>query len=166
MPVSSIAQILIRLFALNMLLLSLVHIASLFSMPGPFSFYFYTIGPSLVHFAAFVAFWFGAPKLSRLLTRGNDGHMNLEGVTERQLYSTGFLILGLYFAMDSFASVFSWIHYFSVHESSEFGFHQKEAPSYYSLTEEVMTLIAGVGLILSAQTWATKLTQNSASPHD
>jgi len=163
MPASSIAQILLRLFALNWLLTGVIQIASTTALAGQVPFLFYTLAPSLVHIAAAAVFWFVAPRISRLLARRNDGEFTLAGVTERQLYSTAFLALGLYFALNSFANVFSWIHFFAISKSPDYGFHHEEAPSYYQLTEGLMTLVAGVVLVVTARTWAAKLARPTRS---
>ncbi len=160
MPTSSIAQILLRLFALNWFLLGLIQIGgSVFVYRWQAVNYFRSLDSSLIYITAAVVLWLSAPKLSRLLAKRNDGEFSLSGVTERQLYSTAFLVLGLYFALSSFANVFSWIHFFSIHKSPDYGFHRESAPSYYSLAEGLLTLIAGVALMLTARTWAIKLTR-------
>jgi uncharacterized membrane protein YuzA (DUF378 family) len=166
MPASSIAQILLRLFALNWFLMGIIQIASVVFMSGEGSYFFWSIAPSFVYVVAGVIFWFVAPPLSRLLAKRNDGEFTLAGVTERHLYSTAFLALGLYFALDSFANVFNWIHFFAINKSPDYGFHHEEAPSYYELTEGALTLVAGVALMLSARTWAAKLTRNTNSEQD
>ena len=168
MPASSIAQILLRLFALNWFLMGIIQVASVIFMAGEGlmgegSYFFYSVAPSLIYLVAGVIFWFVAPALSRLLAKRNDGEFSLKGVTERHLYSTAFLALGLYFALDSFANVFNWIHFFSINKSPDYGFHHEEAPSYYELTEGALTLVAGIALMLTARTWATKLTRKSNS---
>ena len=163
MPASSIAQILLRLFALNWFLTGIIQIASVAFLSGRGSFYFYSLLPSLIYIIAGVTFWIVAPGLARLLAKRNDGEFTLAGVTERQLFSTAFLALGLYFALNSFAKVFSWIHFFTINKSPDYGFHHEQAPSYYELTEGLLTLAAGIALILTAQTWARKLTRKPNS---
>ncbi|HBJ83733.1 MAG TPA: hypothetical protein DDZ88_07680 [Verrucomicrobiales bacterium] len=68
-----------------------------------------------------------------------------------------FVGLGMYFTLYSFANVFSWIHFFSINQSPDYGFHRENSPSYYSLTENGMTLAAGIALIFTARRWAEKL---------
>jgi type IV secretory pathway TrbD component len=160
MPVSSIAQILLRLFALNWLLAGGIQIATVvILLEGPIADYFYPMLPNFLYLAAGVLLWFFAPALSRLLASRNDDKFNLEGVTERQLFSVSFLSLGLYFALSSVATVFSWAHFYMINKSPEYGFHHEEAPSYYELLEGVVTLLSGLALVFTAQTWARKLTR-------
>lgn len=161
MPASSIAQILLRLFALNWFLMGIFQIGTVMLMAdeGSFSFHPSSLIPWLIYLLAGIIFWVMARPLSRLLANRNDGEFTLEGVTERQLYSTAFLSLGLYFALNSFANVFSWIHFFAINKSPDYGFHHQEEPSYYELTEGLLTLMAGVALMLTSRTWAAKLTR-------
>jgi hypothetical protein len=128
-------------------------------LEGPIADYFYPMLPNFLYLAAGVLLWFFAPALSRLLASRNDDKFNLEGVTERQLFSVSFLSLGLYFALSSVATVFSWTHFFMINKSPEYGFHHEEAPSYYELLEGVVTLLSGLALVFTAQTWARKLTR-------
>jgi len=101
--------------------------------------------------------WLLAPRIARRLARNNDGSISLQGVTQFQLYSTVFVGLGMYFTLNSFANVFSWIHFFSINQSPDYGFHRENSPSYYTLTENGMTLAAGIALTLTARRWAEKL---------
>jgi hypothetical protein len=116
--------------------------------------------PSTVYFVAGILVWIVSPKLSRALARRNDGDFDLRGIGEQQLYSAVFLGLGLYFTLSSFAATFSWIHFFAVNKSPDYGFHQEDQPSYYDMTETAMTLVAGIVLVVTCNTWARKLSRN------
>lgn len=163
MPISSVAQILLRIFALNWFLSGLVQIASMAFTFRQGYFSIFTLAPSSVYFVAGILVWIIAPKLSRFLAHRNDGDFNFKGVTEQQLYAAVFLGLGLYFSLTSFAAAFSWVHFFAVNKSPEFGFHQESKLSYYDMSETIMTLAAGVVLILTCNTWARKLARNQPS---
>jgi len=159
MPVSGIAQILFRLFSLNWLLTGLIQGASIAFISRDGELPWFSLLPSIVYFVAGIVFWMIAPWFSRALAKGADGAVRLDGVTERALFATAFVVLGLYFSLDSFAHVFSWAHFFAVNKSDDYGFHQEEAPSYYELAEALMTLGAGVALVLASKKWAAKLTK-------
>jgi len=162
MPSSSIAQILLRLFALQWFLTGLIQAVSvIFTMRAEY-FRSSHLTQGLVPFLAGIILWFIAPKLSRLLARGNDGEVNLKGVTDEQLYTGVFLGLGLYFTLSRFGAAFSWLHFFATNQSAELGFSINERPSYYDLTETVMALAAGIFLIVTCKTWARKLAGRGA----
>ncbi|CAN5240078.1 hypothetical protein BH23VER1_BH23VER1_37410 [soil metagenome] len=114
MPASSLAQILLRVFALSWVISGCVHTVSVFMMENAPGMWIYHLGPSLTTLVAGVVVWFVAPPLSRLVAKRNDGAISLQGVDETQLYATALLVLGLYFALSSFGSVLSWIHYFAI----------------------------------------------------
>ena len=160
MTASSIAQILLRLFSLNWLLLGIVHSVPLvniiFSVGGGERYAFVVVQPILYTAAAVIA-WVAAPKISKLVSKNNDKELNLKGVTSYQLYSTAFISLGLYFTLSSFASVFNWLHFFAINSSESYGFHHEAAPSYYELTESLLTVIVGITVIFTAHVWARKL---------
>ena len=70
----------------------------------------------------------------------------------------------MYFALDSFADVFNWLHFFAINNSPDYGFHHDNKPSYYDLTKNLLTLIAGITLIFTAHIWAEKLTRQGEKP--
>lgn len=157
MPSSSIAQIFLRLFALNWVLSGLIQIVSFsFTIQGgnfsPFPFV-----PALVYLVAGASLWAVSPRLSRKLAHQNDGECTLAGLTEQQLYAAVILGLGLYFALSSFAGAFSWIHFLTINKSPGLDFIQDTQPSYYDLSETFMTLGAGIFLTVTCKTWAKKL---------
>ena len=161
MPISSIAQILLRLFALNWFFTGLVQLTS---TAVAFEREFLSISsvvPGVVSFLSGIVVWVTSPKLSRALARRNDGEFDFRGVTERQLYATVFLGLGLYFALSSFAAAFTWIHFFAVSKSPDYGFHLENQPSYYDLSETMMTLLVGILLVVKCDTCALKLARPS-----
>lgn len=161
MPISRIAQVLLRLFALNWALTGLVQLAqaamqfynSQFNSPM-------LAVPLILLLLSFLA-WQFAPSISRALARGNDDAVSLQGITLSQLYATVFVGLGMYFALGSFADVFNWVHFFAINSSPDYGFHRENSPSYYDLTENLLTLVAGIALIFTARIWAEKLTRQT-----
>ena len=157
MPSSSIAQILLRLFALHWFLSGLIQVASMAFTYRPEAFMVFNLMPGVIYLVAGIGCWAIAPRLSRWLAHRNDGDFHLTGVTEGQLYAAVFLGLGLYFTLSSFASAFNWIHFFAVHPSPDHGFHREGQPSYYDMTEKIMTLAAGLYLTLTCHTWGRKL---------
>ena len=157
MPVSSITQIILRIFALNWFLTGIIQGGTIIYIYRDTTLSWLSILPSLVYFIAGLLLWIGSPWLSRLFAKGNDREVNLSGVSERSLFATAFLALGLYFSLRSFADVIGWVHFFAINRSPEYGFHHEEAPSYYDLTEPTLTLFAGIGLILTCRIWAAKL---------
>ena len=157
MPISSIAQIILRIFALNWFLTGIIQGGTMIYMTQSSTLHWLSVFPSLVYLLAGIFLWFSSPWLSHLLTKGSDKEVSLRGVSEKSLFATAFVSLGLYFALKSFAGAISWIHFFAINKSSEYGFHREEAPSYYDLSEQILTLLAGITLILTSQIWASKL---------
>jgi len=97
-----------------------------------------------------------APWLSRLLTKKGNGDLTINGVTREDLLTAVILGLGVYFIMDSYSNVVGWAHYFAINRS-EGGFHMDEEPSYYDLTERLLTLGGGIALVMTCRTWARRL---------
>jgi hypothetical protein len=161
MPISSITQIILRIFALNWFLTGIIQGGTIVYISQTGTLSWLGVFPSLVYLLAGIFLWIGSPWLSRLLAKGNDKELSLRGVSEKSLFAAAFISLGLYFALKSFAGAVSWIHFFAINKSPEYGFHHEQAPSYYELSEQILTLLAGIALILTSQIWASKL---SSSP--
>lgn len=164
MPISSIAQILLRLFALNWLIVGLVEAASV-AITVREHFAPQTLVTGIIYIAGGILVWLIAPKLSRILARGNDGDCSLMGLTEQKLYTAVFLGLGLYFALSAFAPAINWAHSFAVRRSLVEAMDDIELdlwgpPTYYELSETVITLAAGIVLVVASKTWARKLARD------
>ena len=169
MPVSSIAQIFIRLFSLKILVGALASSGGMLTILrnpayGGWSL-FLGLLPNLLVVTSGVVLWMTAPWLSRLLTGKGDGELTLGGLTREDLFTAVLLALGVYFIMDSFSNVVGWVHYFAMNRS-EGGFHMDDEPSYYDLTERVLTFGAGIALAVTCRTWGRRLSPKSTSEQD
>jgi len=153
MPISSITQVLLRLAALNWLFTSLLD-SGLFFRASKSSISALVI-PGIL-FLCGILCWKFAPLLSRLLTKGHDQDITLQGVSQCTLYSTAFVGLGLYFALGNFARIFIWLHYYLIYGSGNLAYAKPS--SAYNIAEPILTFLAGVGLVATADIWARKLT--------
>lgn len=163
MPISSIAQVLLRLFALNWVLMGLIQLASLAFLLKDSNLSFFNFGAPVILLAFGIIVWVFSPFLSRQFSRGSDASLTLQGVTLRQMYSTTFVGLGLYFSLNSFSRVFSWIHYFTVNQSIGPAFQNANPTFSYQLSEPAITLAVGVFIICTADTWAKRLSVKHSS---
>lgn len=160
MPASTIASILLRLFALNYLLSGVLELTkALYLTEGPVAGVFQIAILSVIQIILGVVCWWVAPKFSRVLAGQNDEHVRLTGVTEEQLYATMFLGLGLWFALSSFAVVFNWIHYFAVNRSASQETSSREEANLYGFMESLLTFAAGLTLVFTCKTWAAKVSR-------
>jgi hypothetical protein len=168
MPVSSIAQIFIRLYALKTLVGALASFGGMLTIVRnpPYDGWNLLLAflPNLLVITAGVVLWMVAPWLSRLLTKKGNGDLTLGGVTREDLFAAILLGLGVYFIMDSFSNVIGWTHYFAIN-SSDRGFRMDDNISYYDLTERVLTMVGGFALTLTCRTWARRLAAEPQSEH-
>jgi hypothetical protein len=169
MPLSSIAQIFIRLYALKLLVGALASFGGMLTMVDSSSYsgwsLFLGFLPNLIVIASGGVLWMISPWLSRLLTKGDNKELTLGGLTSKDLFTAVLLGLGVYFIMDSFSNVLGWFHYFAMNRS-EGGFHKHNGPSYYDLSERLLTLSAGIVLTLTCRTSANRLTIEPKSEQD
>ncbi len=162
MPVSSIAQIFIRLYAVKLFISAFASFGGLLTIARGASFepviFLYGSIPNMMILVCAIILWLFAPLFSRWLTSGGNELLSLAGITPTHLYSAVFLGLGVYFVMDSFSNVLGWIHFFAVnHSNGAGGFHMDEEPSYYDLTERVLTLVGGIALIITCRRFGARI---------
>ncbi len=162
MPLSSIAQIFLRLYALNLFVTGLIQLVAVFAFRPP-NFLLIQLVPGSVSLIGGAILWIVSPTLARALARGNDGGATLSGITETQLYTAVFLALGLYFTLHSFANAFSWLHFLAINPSPDLTFLPDQRPSFYDMTETLLRLAAGLVLVFSCQTWARKLVRRGGN---
>jgi hypothetical protein len=156
MPASSIAQILLRLFALEWIVASVIQIFYYRISGSDGGFHWLSYLPLFLWLIAGLLLWGAAPAISRLAANGG---FTLAGVTERMLYATAFLGLGLFFALKSFASVFTWIHHYALRNRlTEYDEALMPSPGSYSLAESIITFAAGITLVLTCRILARKMT--------
>lgn len=160
MPVSVIAYIIVRLFALYWILQSAVQTVSLtfaWSTPGAPA----QIAPYIgIHLVFGVLLWFLAPRLCRLAAGKHDASVTLEGITSEQLFTATLLGLGTWFFLSSLGRTFNWLHYFATTQSDQDQFRIQDSNSYYELFESVITLGTAIALIFSARVLARKLVRD------
>ncbi len=159
MPLNNIVVIVIRLFALNWLLLSVPLLLSAAASPLPHEPHLvatlmpYAPGVLLLILAAVL--WILASIIARLVSRGVDSSVNVGSLSRSDLYSFAFVFLGLFFILSSFADVVNWIHYFTVsHEDPR---HDPRVQSLYQLTRPCLTLALGLVSLFGAPRWTKKL---------
>lgn len=166
MPISSIAQILLRLFALNWFIRGLIQIAAIaYLMRQPQNDWQLLITPTAYLLFGIIC-WLLSPRLARLAARGDDREVNLSGVTAQQLYTAVFVGLGLYFALSSISEAFHGVQSLIYYEinTDDPGPEPREFP-YEDLTTPLLTLLAGVVMIATSRKWADKLSRPSRADH-
>lgn len=160
MPVSSIAQIFIRLYSLKMLVGALASFGGMLTIvrnPGDDGWsLFLGYLPNLIVITFGVVLWVIAPWLSRVMTSKGNGELTLGGLTREDLFTAVLLGLGVFFIMDSFSNVIGSIYSFTINHSKGV-FFMDNKPLYYTFVERVLTLIAGIVLAVTCRTWGRRL---------
>lgn len=158
MSASSLAQVLLRLIALKWIVEGVAHLISAIASSASMGrLHVFGYAATVACFVCGVVVWFVAPRLSHLIVGKLDQEREGRGVTLRQLFATAILGLGLWFALETFGSVFNWVHYFATTETMSWRIHPDDQASLYDLTDTLLTFSAGVFLIFTARIWARKL---------
>ena len=169
MPASTIAHVLLRLFALSWILKGLAGLPQVIYYTSNYGFEATFLISSVGYIVAGFVGWILAPLLGLMIAGKSDDTPTFPNVTSLQLNTTMIVGIGIYFIMSNFANVFGWVHYFVVNRSPEYRFHQNRLnedlnPSYYELTEPLMTLVAGIALVCAARPLARKMSAKAQEP--
>ena len=101
--------------------------------------------------------WYLSPLIARKLTWARDSTLDCGQLTLGDLYCFAFLLVGLYFAVDSFGPSLTWLHYTLSQSSSDAGLSRQQQGNYYTLFKYLVRLMLGIGLILNGRKFATRL---------
>ena len=166
MPLSSIVIIVLRLFSLNWLLHDVALFASSSLTPLPrdrsFTLFLGLYGPATLLLVISAGLWIFAPSIARIVSRGADTTVGIGSLSRYDLYSFGFVFLGLYFILSSIAETINWIHYFAA-VSAKGGL---PIQNFYQLTKPILTLAAGFTSLLGAPRWAKKIITYEQRHHE
>ncbi|HYF34264.1 MAG TPA: hypothetical protein VD994_03150 [Prosthecobacter sp.] len=91
------------------------------------------------------------------IAQGCDQSTSLQSITREDLFAVTILGIGLYFVASSFGRTVNWIYYFATNHDQSFAFLIRTFPSFYDLSEPILTFAMGLCLTLSAKVWAKKL---------
>ena|SRR6185312_187680 len=90
----------------------------------------------------------------------NDAPISVSGLSLRDLYSFGFVFLGLYFILSSIGNFLYWLHYsFVIAAVRDFDPERKK--SLYEISKPLVTVTAGFICIVFGKYWAEKLSDKA-----
>lgn len=162
MPISSIAQILLCLFALTWVLYGLIIIIGFMIAKGSEMELLFSLLPSAFHLVAGIFLWIFSSRISRLVARGDDGKVDLVGIKEEHLYAAVSIGLGLFFVLESLGDVFRHIHQVMMLRSlAEEHVQDLGQVPLQNLLQSGLTLVAGIALVMTARTWSRKIVRSN-----
>jgi hypothetical protein len=169
MPLNSIVTIVLRLFSLHWLIQGIVLLPQVIqatrdSWPYSPSFIMFA-QPTVLLVLAIGLFWW-SHLLGRIVTPRPVPEVQLGGLSVYDLYSFTFTFLGLYFALTSVAGTLNWLHYYLTLLKDTPAGNLERDYGFYSLTQPLITFLAGLACLLFAPRFARKLAslQRNADP--
>lgn len=102
-------------------------------------------------------FWKLSPVIARRVTKGQDSTLETCNSSLFDLYSFAFLIVGLYFALDSLPPSITWFHYAFSQSSSEGSLSPQQQGNFYTLFKYLAKCILGFAFIFNGRKFASRL---------
>jgi hypothetical protein len=106
--------------------------------------------------------WVFAPTLGRWMTRGRGAVLPPAHFDLRDLYSFGFVLVGLICVLESLGPSITWLHYTVTHPSPSGILTEQQKQNFYTLFKYLLELIIGLALTFNSQKLAAKLLKRQA----
>ena len=157
MPLRSIVQIILRMFALQWLFWSVnTFFGELITYQRSGSSIALFLTPAVIVLGAIII-WFGAPLIARVVTPRADSSLNVTGLSRYDLYCFAFVYLGLSTILAAIAPALTDAHQFLTAGASQAEREFFLTPAAYRLAGHVINIIAGSMVLFPAPRWAKKL---------
>jgi hypothetical protein len=102
--------------------------------------------------------WFFSPAIARLVVRNQESSAIIGSLTLADLYSAIFLIVGLYFAVDSLGPTLTWFHYSLLQAGhTEAALTAQQQGNFYTLFKYLTKLLIGLWLVFNGRKLAGRL---------
>lgn len=164
MKASVIVTILLRIFAIHWAVTGIVALLGVIGMSGfnYFSgdatyYWFQVLITPVFYFILAGLAWFFASLVSRTVVPVSDPELNITGVTGKELYSLGILVVGLIFFLKNLTPLMNWIHHIVLYRSGDQLLAGQSGGTLYKLTEALVPCIIGGILALKAPALADLL---------
>jgi len=101
--------------------------------------------------------WQLSPRIARHVTCGQDFSLDFGSLTLNDLYCFAFLLVGLYFAVDSLGPSLTWLHYSLRESSTSVELSTQQKTNFYTLFKYLIKLLLGLALIFRGRKFADRL---------
>lgn len=158
-----IVAVIIRLFAINFGFYTLNTVFFLFLQGQSRAGFKFdrALSFDLLMIAIFVfsAYWLWqlAGFIARQVTKGSDASLSATQLTLLDLHSFGFLLIGLYFAIDNFGPSLTWLHYALLRGATEANLSPDQKSNFYTLFKYLVKFFLGLGLVLNGRKLGARL---------
>jgi len=161
MPLTALVTIVLRIFSLTWLVHGCTLLATSLQSAGLYSSAgkgYWIFLPALLMFASAASVFFLSHPIARIATPPPNPDLQIGSLTVYDLYCFAFAFLGVYFSLSSIAPTINWLHYYVVLARDIHPPNSQREPSFYQLTQPLITLAAGTACLLLAPRLARKLT--------
>lgn len=107
--------------------------------------------------------WTLAGWVGRCVTKGHDAALSATQLTLLDLYSFGFLLVGLYVAIENIGPTMTWIHYALIKSAGEGRLNEQQQSNFYTLFSYLVKLIIGLALVFNGRKLGTKLVRRDST---
>ena len=164
MKASVIVTILLRIFAIHwavtgiIVALGVLGTMSVNYFTGANSYYWIQLLLMPVFYLVLAGLaWFFASLVARTVVPVSDPELDITGITSKELYSLGILVIGLIFFLKNLTPLMNWIHYIVLYRTGDQSIPGQSPSSLYKLTEALVPCLIGAAFALKAPALADLL---------
>jgi hypothetical protein len=107
--------------------------------------------------------WVFAAGVTRMVVGKNDPHISVPEIGTANLYSLGFLIVGLTYCLDHLGASINWIHYYAVSKTGDDLMGGSNDRNFYELSRQIIPCVAGAALALMSPQLGRKMARAVAT---
>ncbi|MDB6079673.1 MAG: hypothetical protein JWO82_3420, partial [Akkermansiaceae bacterium] len=154
--------VLLRLFAISWAVTGIVAILSSLSRDAAFTgtpavtYLLHLIVPIFYLLFALLAWIFATP-VARVVMAAPEMDVDAPHLRPAQLYTFGFLILGLYFFLGYAGGMLNWFYFFATSRSMEAAIKSPEHSTLYKAGEQVVPCLFGILCFAFAPKWGLRM---------
>lgn len=108
--------------------------------------------------------WVFAEKIARRVVGAMDSSLSFSEIKPENLYTLGFLGIGLYYALGNLAKTIHWLHYLAINRAGQAMIYGQDGLSIYEINAVIIPCVAGAALAILSPKLGAKLARSTPEP--
>lgn len=110
-----------------------------------------------------LAAWFFAASVAKRVVPSSDPELGMIGISARDLYGLGILVVGITAFLSHLATMLNWFHYLILNRAGEALMQGRNGLSFYDVTKEVVPCVGGAILAFASPKIGARLARTGGN---